>query len=441
MSLSSISSFSRFGLVIGLALGALCVPGAARAQQNSDGSVYSRFGLGELYTNGSSQVQAMGGGGTALSSFNYVNLANPGSWADQVITRLAGGVTFQGLDIEDASGTSSRLNSSLLGAFQFSFPMKQGKMGFVAAFTPYSRVAHSVLRNQVIIDDPTLTDPAAYSIRFEGSGGLQTITTGIGYRVNKNVSLGGAVNFNFGILQESRFTEFNSGDFASTRLNLSTRLAGFSGSLGGLFTFRELTSDQDAITVGISLSTRTRLDGTQTVTTGSAAEPDTLGTPVDGKLNVPLRANMGLAYYLNRRWTFVVDGTIEPWDQLDGDLALAGFSPDGASLLDKRTRFSAGLEFMPTVNPLDPYFKRAAYRLGGYTDSGYVVPQTGVSFKTMALTGGLSLPTLFPGTHIDIGFEVGRRGNTDFGYVRESFYKIIVNMNIGERWFDRRKLG
>ncbi len=420
---------------------ALVQPCGVRAQQRSDGSVYSRFGIGELYSNTSSQIQALGGGGTALSTFNYVNLANPGTWADQVVTRLAGGVQFQGLDIEDATGETSRLNSSMLGSFQLGFPMIQGKLGFVASFAPYSRVAHSVRTGQVVIEDPTLSAPAAYNIRFEGSGGLQTAALGLGYRINKNASVGGALNFNFGILRESRFTEFTTSEFASTQLDFSTRLSGVSATLGSLFTFRKLASDNDAVTIGLSLTTASQIDGVQTVTFGDALEPDTLGTPLRGRMDLPLRFNGGLAYYLNRQWTFLLDGTIEPWDKLDGDLALAGFAPDGSSILDQRTRLSAGVEHLPSINPLDSYFKRIAYRLGGYSDTGYVIPQAGVSFRTTALTGGLSLPTLFPGTHIDIGFEVGQRGSTDAGFVRESFYKVLVNMNIGERWFDRRKLG
>jgi hypothetical protein len=431
----------RITLALAATFLALAHPCSVRAQQRSDGSVYSRFGLGELYSNTSSQIQALGGGGTALSSFNYVNLANPGTWADQVVTRLAGGVQFQGLDIEDATGATSRLNSSMLGSFQFGFPMIQGKLGFVASFAPFSRVAHSVRSGQVVIEDPTLTSPAAYNIRFEGSGGLQTVALGIGYRINKNASFGGAINLNFGILRESRFTDFTTSEFASTQLDLSTRLSGASATLGALFTFRKLASETDAMTVGISLSTPGSVKGVQTVTSGDALDPDTLGAPLRGTLDLPLRVNGGVAYYINRRWTLVVDGTIEPWDKLDGDLALAGFAPDGSSILDQRTRVSAGFEHLPSINPLDSYLKRVAYRLGGYSDTGYVIPRAGISFRTTALTGGLSLPTLFPGTHIDIGFEVGQRGSTDSGFVRESFYKILVNMNIGERWFDRRKLG
>jgi hypothetical protein len=413
----------------------------ALAQQNSDGSVYSRFGIGELYSNVSSQVQAMGGGGTALSTFNYTNLANPGTWGDQLVTRLAGGVVFQGLDIKDATGASSRLNSSMLGAFQFSFPLNRGKWGFVMGYAPYSRVAHRVQLADVVVDDPSVVDPAAYRIRFVGSGGLQSATLGTGYRLGPFASIGGAIHFNFGILEESRFTEFTTSDYGATQLNLSTRLAGVSGTFGGLVTLRGVASETDALTFGLSLSTPSRLEGIQTITTGTELSADTLDTPDRGTIELPLRTNVGIAYYPSRRWTIVLDATIEPWDRLDGDIALAGFAPDGTSLLDRRTRLSGGFEFLPSVNPLDRYFQRTAYRLGGYTDTGYVIPDDGVNFRTTALTGGISLPTLFAGTSVDIGFEIGRRGSTALGFVRESFYKILVHMNIGERWFDRRKLG
>jgi len=58
----------------------------------------------------------------------------------------------------------------------------------------------------------------------------------------------------------------------------------------------------------------------------------------------------------------------------------------------------------------------------------------------MAVTGGLSLPSLFPGTHLDLNVEVGTRGTTDQDLVRDLFYGVSATLSIGERWFVRRKL-
>ena len=422
-------------------------PTYVQAQQNSDGSVYSRFGIGELYNFSSSQIQALGGGGFGLASLNYVNLANPASFSDQSLTRIGASVQFQGLEIADAQGDASRLNSSQLQAFLFSFPIRSRKLGAALSYTPYTRVAHKVQEDPVSLPS-TLQDASSYTLTFEGSGGLQKASMGFGFRPSQNVSLGISADFLFGILTELRRTDINADDptnsnlfFNTTELNKSTRLSGFTSTLGGLFTIPSVLREQDALSIGFSATLPTTLEGTQTRTLGQSLDQDTLGVSEKGDVELPVRANMGIAYYLNPQWTFLLDLSLEPWSSFDSQLSLPGFTPGGSSSLADRTRFSAGIDFQPSSNVLDSYFRRVGYRIGYYFDTGYVDVVDNANTNAYAFTGGLSLPTLFPGTRIDINAELGRRGTTDLNLVRETFYKIHVSVNIGERWFERRKLG
>ncbi|MBX2818845.1 MAG: outer membrane protein transport protein [Rhodothermaceae bacterium] len=424
-------------------------PIVAFAQQNADGSAYSRFGIGELFSYSTSQIQALGGGGTALTSFNYVNLSNPATWADQSLTRLTTGVQFQGIELSNGSGNESRLNSSMLQAFQFSFPIRRGKLGASIAFTPYSRVAHTVPQEPVSIQGE-LQDPTSYVINFEGQGGIQQATIGLGFRPASRVSFGLSANFLFGIIEEVRRTEVFSDDgatdpllsFSQTIFNKETKLSGFTSTAGALVTLPGVLSDKDALSIGASISFPTSLTGTRSRTFGT--DPDqleTIGDETKGDIDLPLRTNLGLSYHPNRSWIILADLTLEPWSSFDSELDLPGFVPQGASSFKDRTRFSLGVDFQPSSNVLDSYFRRVALRFGYYYDTGYIDVVQNTSVNTSAFTGGVSLPTLFPGTRIDLNLEVGRRGMTDFGLVRETFYKIHINVNIGERWFERRKLG
>ncbi|MFK7846353.1 MAG: hypothetical protein AB8G77_13730 [Rhodothermales bacterium] len=420
----------------------ICSAPNVQAQQNSDGSLYSRFGIGDLFQYHSAQIQGMGGGGTALTSLNYVNTGNPATWSDQQLTRISGSVLFQGLEIANENGDASRLNSSLLESFQFSFPIKSGKLGAVISYAPYSRVAHRVKQTETVLDnDPTLINPAAYSISFQGKGGLQKASVGIGFRPSPRLSVGASTDFIFGILSETRVTEFNTSDLFRTSFSSSTRLAGVSTTLGALFSVPRLLSNQDALSIGMSISTPTSLAGTQTQTVGEGLGRDTLGVALKGDVDLPIRTNLGLSYHANQKWTFVANYTLEPWSSFDSELSLPGFIPGESSFLDDRSRFSAGASFLPSGNPLDPYFKRVGFRLGFYTDTGYIKLSDNQELNTVALTGGISMPTLFPGTRIDLNLEIGRRGSTNQNLVKESFFKFHLNVNIGERWFERRKLG
>ena len=436
------SRFSKHAAILVIAsLASIAGLHPAAAQQNGDGSLYSRFGLGERIQFQSSMIQGMGGGATALSSLNYVNLNNPATWSDQTLTRLVASMQFQGLEIANAQGNKSRLNSSMLQAFQFSFPLQAGKTGIVIAYRPFTRMAHKVLESEVPVEDPTLTDPALYSISFEGQGGLQQGTVGLGYRPSRYLSLGVSIDFMFGIVRETRVTNFNTGDFVQTSLNNSTRMAGVSSTMGAHFSIPSLLTENDALAVGLSVSLPNTLTAHQTTTTREGVNQDTLGVVQRGDIELPIRTSLGLAYYLNSRWIFAADYSLESWENFDGTLPLAGFTPGERSVFENRSRFSAGFSFQPSSNILDSYFKRVGYRVGFYIDSGYINLASNAEFDTIAFTSGISLPTLFPGTRLDINFEIGRRGMTDFNLVKESFYKFHLNVNIGERWFERRKLG
>ena len=65
------------------------------AQRAGDGSVYSRFGIGDLRSFGSSQAQAMGGDGFALGSPLRGNFSNPAAWGDQLFTRVQTGLSYE----------------------------------------------------------------------------------------------------------------------------------------------------------------------------------------------------------------------------------------------------------------------------------------------------------------------------------------------------------
>ena len=412
----------------------------AQAQQNPDGSLYSRFGVGELQTYPSSQLQAMGGAGTALTSQEYLNLSNPASWADQSLTRISAGVQFQHLNIDD-NADQSRLNSSQFSTFQFSFPLQTGKLGIAVVYQPVSRVGHKVQTQGVTVADPTLVDPASYSIVYEGQGGLQKATVGLGYRPVRYVSIGATLDFMFGILRETRTTEFNSAQFQSTGITNSTRMHGFTTTLGTLISIPNVLTQNDALSIGFSAGLPTSLDSRLVRTLGSTFT-DTLGVSQTGKTEIPLQFKAGLAYQLRGRWSIVADYAAESWSDFSSDLPLPGLSNSAnSSIFRDRRRISGGIEIVPSRNLLDPYFSRVGYRLGIYQDTGYIEPSTSESFTGFGVTGGISFPSLFPGTRIDINMEVGRRGNTNLNFVRETFYKLYLNVNIGERWFERRKLG
>ncbi len=420
----------------------------AAAQQTGEGSVYSRFGLGSRILYASSQQQAMGGGGVALSNLNYLNLSNPATWSAQVLTRASGSVLFQRLWATDASGNTSRLGFGALQAVHLSFPLRTRRIGLGLAFRPYTR-ANYLVRTSALLAHPDLGDTIRYQIDYAGEGGLQQLNAGVGVYVHPQLSVGLRADLIFGIIEHTQRTRFFDPDlpglipteYAPTLFATSTRLAGVRATAGLLF--RLPLSDQqtsDALTLGVTFSTPTTLRATRVYTLGESLDRDTLKTALHGDVYLPLSVAWGVSYQQDNRWTFVLDGLYEPWSRFRSDLPFAGYTPNGENLFKDFVRLSAGLEYLPAGTDYSaPYFHQVAYRIGLYWERAYVDPSPEVSLRTLAVTAGLSFPTLFPGTRLDVNLTAGMRGTTAYNLVRDVYYRIGLSLNVGERWFLQRR--
>ncbi len=418
----------------------MAAPTAVHAQEGTDGSIYSRYGLGQLGSFTSAQAHAMGGGGLALLSYNYANTANPASLSDQVLTRASLGLTYQTLEATDVSDNLSRLASGSLQAVQFSFPLRQRRLGVGVAFKPYSRRNYRVAVDSELTD-PDRDEPVPYAISYQGNGGLQQVDVGLGYRLNRHLSFGATGSFLFGLIEDARVTTFEDPAYDDAIVTESTRLSGFTGTLGAMLTVPRLLSSTDLLAVGASVMLPVSLDGDRVRTFGESLDRDTLGTVLSGSATLPMSARLGLAYTPNSRWTLIADGLYEPWSSFESSYTFSGYDPAGTSRFTDRLRFSGGAEVVPAGDDLlAPYLRRVAYRIGFYYDQAYIQPTSSTELHTVAGTLGLGLPTLIPGTRIDLTIEVGTRGTTERALVRELFYSLSANVNIGERWFNKRKL-
>lgn len=437
---------ARHGLIAMVVL--LCtLPATALAQSNGNGTIYSRFGLGELRTLASPQAQAMGGGGAGLRSLNYTSFSNPALWSDQVLTRFVIGANYRETNARSENGPRSELGAGTLNAVQFSFPFYTRKLGFSVGYHPYSQMNYNGIRRseEPFQYGPEPSDTTGYAINYEGRGGIQQVSGGLGWRINNAISVGASVDALFGILEEGRQTTIGPG-FAPINFTDATRLSGFSGTFGALLTVADVFTGDDALSLGGSFMLPTSLDGRRVRTLGESLDRDTIGTVVDGSIDLPWRARAGLTYKPSNSLTIIADGLYAPWSTAEStfDGATSGPSPfpvGGGALLNDRWRVSGGFEYLPAGNDqLAPYFSRTAYRLGGYYEQTYAAPVAGQSIDVRAVTAGISLPTTLSGTRLDLDFEAGIRGTTSRNLVRDVFYGVSINVNIGERWFQERKL-
>ena len=411
------------------------IPGSTIAfgQGLDDGSLYSRYGVGELVSFSSSQAQALGGASTALISPDYINFGNPATWSRQQLVRLAVGAQFDQLYSQDAAGRSEQFLRGNFNALQIGIPLWSQRVGLGLSYEPYSRIHFQVSSPGTLTAEG---QDLAYQINYEGSGGLHQARVGLGFKLNSWASFGATTDFLFGISEVSRRTTFQSSDLLETNLTTSTRLFGITSTAGVTFS---IEGESSALVIAATGTVPTTLNGTRILTLGESLDLDTLGTSTDGKVKLPFQLSAGASLRYQNRWLISAEIRHAPWSNASSELSFTGF--DSNHLRD-RTRYSLGLEFTPAATSLQAgYFRRTSYRLGVYRDEMYASPVAGRDVSITAVTGGLGLPTLFYGTRIDLSFEIGTRGSIDNNLIRDRYIGVSATLNIGERWFVKRRLG
>ncbi len=422
----------KFTLLI--LLFALIQANSVNAQSQDDGSLYSRFGIGELSFFASSQAQALGGASSALVSPGYLNFGNPATWSRQTLVRVAVGARFDQLYAQDALGQSEQLLRGNFNALQIGVPLLAQRLGLGIFYQPYSRMHFKVSTSGTLL--ALEEEGIPYQINHEGSGGVHQVRVGLGLKLNSWASIGAASDIFFGIIEERRQTAFTNSDLIETNLSTSTRLHGATFTSGITFTF----DGQDyELILGANGSLPVSLDGSRTLTLGESLDLDTLGTSNEGGIELPYQLSGGLSFRFRNRWLISAEIRHEPWSTVSSTLPFTAFESDH---LRDRIRYSAGIELTPAGTSIQSgYLSRISYRIGFYQDQLYVSPVTNREVNVSAITGGVGLPTLFIGTRIDLSFEIGTRGSTNYNLIRDRFIGVSATLNIGERWFVKRRLG
>jgi len=417
--------------------------GPALAQASNDyGSAYSRFALGQRYDFSTSQAEAMGLSGVAIRSGLYNGLANPALGADQTVTTFAASGGIRGVRATDGADATAEATAGDLGLIQLGIPIYPNKLGLTLAYRPYSRVDYRATEEGEIPVDGDEATP--FRANLEGQGGLQRLSIGVGGRLGNAFSIGASAEALVGTVEYLQRTEFpeQGSSFLETRESLSTRMYGFTGTLGAAGSARGLAKEGDALTFSAAVTLPTRLNGSRARLLGANLDRDTLATQEDGNVTLPLTARGGISYQYSPKFLVSTDAVYEPWQDFESDFSFGGYDAEtGDSDLRSRLRIGAGLEWVPGGGERNAgYFQRVNYRLGGYTETGLMSPSS-QDVMTRALTGGLSLPTRGAGSRIDLGFEIGTRGSTQGVLVRDRFWRATLTLNFGERWFVRRRLG
>lgn len=439
----------------------------------------------------------MGGVGIALADPFGVSRINPASYPYLGHTTFEAGVAIRNLAY-DTETISTRGRNTRMQGLTLGIPFAKGKWGLALGLNPMSTVGYK-------ITEVVPVEGGNASLVYAGSGGLNRAFVGVGHMIwqqNDSVNrggkltLGGNLEYVFGTVEGSRKVYYPSGNgyYNSSitgslvvRSPMATAGLQYAGDLIDLHRARQRMAarkdrmrkrdameEMEWLNAGRDPSQRSKLELPRSegealrfriglsmeMPASLAASSNTLvnnfivgSTGVEfprdtavyvdgavGTLELPMLLGAGLAVY-NNHWTVALEHRRRDWSQLKVDVE--GYT--SANKLTTGATYALGASYRPSGNERGNFITGATYRIGLRYADDYItvndrnISQVGASF-------GLSLPVMGSSTRsrINIGTELGQRGSTADGALRERYADVYLGITITpdlrEQWFKKRRI-
>ncbi|MFZ4619172.1 MAG: hypothetical protein ACOYNS_01325 [Bacteroidota bacterium] len=384
------------------------------------GSLYSRYGIGEVNTFLSGKNVGMGGTGLAMFGETHINLLNPASTANITNTIISSSYQYRTLSSADASG-SSMIGTGNINSLAISFPVfAPNKMVLTIGVLPYSSVAYDQQLTQTISGNQVVQS-------FEGRGGITSGQLSLSYALTPDAIVGLTTHYLFGSIYRDQTISFTAPGYFGGSFNQTFSMSGVGFTLGGIYSGIDKAiglSDTKNMNLGVTLFTGSSLAYDEETLRNFSASQDTVA-PSSKTLSLPPGFSFGLAYLKNKT-VYAADVHFQQW---------SGFSVPGVTTTFQNSiRLGAGVEFLPTSDFIgDDFLKRVSYRFGGYYRISNL-SVNGQSIDEVFGTAGISVPMSVE-TRVHLGLEYGIRGTTASSLIKDTAIRFTIAVSATELMF------
>lgn len=413
---------------------------SARGQSSSLNtfSPYTFYGLGDLAQPGTAQTHSMGSVGVAMRSQVHLNYLNPAAYSAVPRQSFLLNFGMQGANYYlKTKARKTSYNTYNLHDVGVMFPLGK-KIGFGLSLTPFSNVGYRIIRDE---DDPgILAQVGKVRYVYLGDGGVNELKAGVGMEVAKGLSVG--LNFIYYLGSINRTAEttvstvITDATYRNTLVSKRTTVNEINGSIGVQYQI-SMRDPLKNLTLGATyqprLSFRAHEDEviqTQTSSVGDSVLVD------DNRfrMKMPGRFSAGIFYH-TPKIGLGFDFSYQNWKD-----AFEIPAKDNIQLTSAQD-YRFGLEYTPDRFNMRTIFRRSSYRVGVRYNNSYLMRDR-QQIKEYAFTAGVGVPLRAGSwTSLNAGIELGRRGNTSHGLIRENFFKVFVGFSLfGEDlWFVKPK--
>lgn len=385
------------------------------------GSLYSRYGVGEVNAFLSGKNIGMGNTGIALFGETHINLSNPASIANITRSILSASYQYRSYASSDDLG-SSVVASGGINSFALAFPvLERRKMVFSLGLLPFSSVGYELQKQQTLGGNTAVQ-------AYEGRGGINSAQASLSYALSSDIIVGATAHYLFGSIYRDQTITFLTGNLFGGTYNETNSYSGLGLTVGGIYAGVDKAlgfSDTKSVNVAATFFTGSSLDLDRELLRNFYSSQDT-SSVADRSVSLPFGFTAGIAM-LSNRTVLAADLQFQNW---------SSFTVDGVhpAEIQNSLRFGAGAEFLPASDFVgDEFLKRISYRVGAYALRSNL-ELMGNSINEIGGTAGMTFP-MNPETRVHLALEYGLRGTTSSSLIRDAIVRFTVSVSAAELMF------
>lgn len=394
--------------------------------QTGSTSPYSRYGIGEIISEGFIHQTGMGGLGAGLATPFNINYINPASLIADSIVVFEAGARGEIRKLEK-SGKSTNLNSATFSYLSLAFPIVKGKVALAFGLLPVSSVGYDIITSE------NKENIGVIRYKYVGEGGFNKFFLSTGVKLTKTLSAGLNVSYLFGTIDNVKSVEFPGGtNYFSSRYINAVTANGFNFDYGILY--QKPIKNNLIFRAGVTGTISTKVNATNSTyyynytisPFGGEIVKDSIfnETKKKGTIQLPMNIRGGFTLERPEKWQAGIDFVYNNWENYK-NFNSEDTLPNSYSLIAGAQKFT---------NHID-------YRIGArYTNSYLDLKET--RLDDVSVTVGIAIKKLFPKrppSAINFAIELGQRGTIDNELIREQYIKFHLGFTLTDIWFIQPK--
>ena len=391
--------------------------------QNNTSSPYSMYGLGELRFQTNPHNSAMGNVGIGMLSDNFLNTLNPASYSalDSMTFLFEMGVDGKISDYKthnkSASATSVNFSYLAIGT-RINHWLSAG-----FGLNPFSSTGYQINTTSLIEGIQQ-----EYPLNITGSGDISRAYLSFSVMPVKKLSFGIKSSYLFGNQAQTQFHDLSNLESSSISNETTDHFNNFYWEFGIQYQLQLKTS---TLMLGAVYNPRQEL---QTRRINTTFNSDGLVLQYEEESNgnfvIPEEAGVGFSWKKGNYLLVAMDAGMQMWSDESYDIS-------GVEL-NNNPYLRGGIDYQPSSNLHDTYYKRMSYRVGFRYAKSYLKLRE-VQLDETAISLGVGLPIRNQKSRIDLSFELGKIGTTNKKLIQENYFRFRLGFSLKDNWFTRPK--